>query len=54
MEQRSLEIGLEEQLSDKICGCFELVNWWVWFGSQMCRGWLQGYLCEVRSFKTHL
>ena len=27
---------------------------WVWFESQMCTGWLQWLLCQVRSFKTHL
>ena len=29
------------------------VRRWVWFESQMCTGWLQWHLCEVRSFNTH-
>jgi len=52
MEQHSLEIVLEVQLSAKIRDCFELVNGWVWFESQTCRGWLQGYLCEVCELKV--
>jgi len=52
MEQCSLEIGLEEQLLAKIRDCFKLVNGRVWFESQTCRGWLQGYLCEVCGLKA--
>ena len=26
----------------------KLVNGWVWFESQTCRGWLHGYLCEQK------
>ena len=34
-----MEIGLEEQLSAKICDYFELVNGWVWFESEDgCKG----------------
>ena len=31
---------------------FKLINGWVWFESQMCRGWLQEHLCEVWGLKT--
>ena len=29
----------------------KLINEWVWFESQMCRGWLQGHLCAVLGLK---
>jgi len=32
----------------------KLIRQLVLFESQMCTGWLQWHLCQVRSFKTHL
>ena len=32
-------------------GNWEVVNEWVWFEWQICRGWLQGQLGQVLSVK---
>ena len=39
----SSEASLDKQLPAESCDYCKLVNGWVWFESQMCRGWLQGH-----------
>ena len=45
-------LGPHWQSSAKSHDYWELVNEWVWFESQICRGWLLGQLGEVLSVKT--
>ena len=44
--------SLDKHLLAKSRDYCKLINGWVWFESQTCRGWLQEHLCEVWRLKT--
>ena len=50
--QGSFFPSLGEWLQAECCDYCKFVNGWMWFQSQMCRGWLQEHLCEIWGLKT--